>query len=58
MQQTLTHPCNISLENPSNIDNFSKLSERQIILTITGRGNAIKNTIFKYVDTMVNGNLR
>ena len=43
-QQTLAHPSNISPEDPSNIDNFSKLSKRQIILTITGRRNAIKKT--------------
>ena len=42
MQQPLAHPSNISLENPSNVDNFSKLSKRQIPLTITGRGYAIK----------------
>ena len=29
------------LENPSNIDNFSELSKRQTLLTITGRGYAI-----------------
>ena len=40
-QQTLARPSNTSLENPSNIDNFSKLSKRQIVLSITGRGNAI-----------------
>ena len=39
-QQTLAQPSNISLENPSNIDNFSKLSKRQIVFTI--RENAIK----------------
>ena len=44
MQQTLTYPSNTSLENQSNIDHFSKLSKRQINLTITGRGNAIKKT--------------
>ena len=43
-QQTLAHPSNIPLENPSKIHNFSKLSKRQIVLTITGRGNAIKKT--------------
>ena len=41
-QQPLAHPSNISLQNPSNIDNFSKLSKRQILLTITGREHAIK----------------
>ena len=40
-QQPLTHPSSISLENPSNIDNFAKLSKRLILLTITGRGYAI-----------------
>ena len=40
-QQTLARPSNTSLENPSNIDNFSKLSKRQIVLSITGRGNEI-----------------
>ena len=34
-QQTLAHPSNTSLENPNKIDNFSKLSKRQIVLTIT-----------------------
>ena len=42
-QQPLAHPSNISVENQSNNDNFSKFSERQILLTITGRGHAIKN---------------
>ena len=50
-QQTLAHPSNMSLENPSNVDNFSKLSKRQIFLTITGRGNAIKNT--QYLGTNI-----
>ena len=45
MQQTLAHCSKTSPENPSNIDNFSKLSKRKIILTITGRDHAIK-TIF------------
>ena len=40
-QQPLAHPSNRSLENPSNIDNFSKLSKRQILHTITGRGYAV-----------------
>ena len=40
-QQTLAHSSNISLENPSNVDNFSKLSKRQIVFIITTRGNAI-----------------
>ena len=31
-----------SLENPSNNDKFSKFSKTQILLTITGRGHAIK----------------
>ena len=43
-QQTLTLPSNTSLENPSNIDNFLRLSKRQIVITVTGRGNAIKKT--------------
>ena len=43
MQKTLAHPSYISLENLSKIDDFSKLSKRQIVLTVTGRGNAIKN---------------
>ena len=51
-QQTLAHPSNTSLENPSNIENFSKLSKRQIVLTITGRGNAIKKT--QYLATNIN----
>ena len=42
MQQTLAHPSNTSLAKTSNVDNFSKLSKRQIILTITGRENAVK----------------
>ena len=33
---------NVSLENLSNVDNLSKLSKRQIILTVTGRVNAVK----------------
>ena len=44
MQQPLAHSSNISLENPSNIDNFSK---RQILLTITGRGHAVKKNPHK-----------
>ena len=52
MQQTLAHPSNTSLENPSNIDNFSKLSKRHIVLTITVRGNAIKKT--QHLATNVN----
>ena len=52
MQQTLTHLSNTSLKNPSNIDNFSKLSKRQIVLTITVRGNAIKKT--QYLATHIN----
>ena len=47
-----THSSNTSLENPSNIDNFSKLSKRQIVLTITGRGNTIKKT--QYLATNIN----
>ena len=31
MQQTLNLPSNISLENPSKIDSFSKLSKREIV---------------------------
>ena len=42
MQQTYTHPFNISPENPSKTDNFSKLSKSQIVLIITGRGHAVK----------------
>ena len=52
MQQTLAHPSNTSLENPSNIDDFSKLSKRQIVLTITGSGNAIKKS--QYLATNIN----
>ena len=43
-QQPLAHPSNISLENPSNNDNFSKFSKRQILLTITGRGHVKKES--------------
>ena len=41
MQQTLAHPFNTSPQNPSKIDNFSKLSKREFIHTITGRMNAV-----------------
>ena len=41
-QQPLAHTPKKSLENPSNNDKFSKFSKRQILLTITGRGHAIK----------------
>ena len=51
-QQILAHPSSTSLENPSKIDNFSKLSKRQIVLTITGSGNAIKKT--QYLVTCIN----
>ena len=34
----------ISLENPSNNDDFSKFSKKPILLTITGRGHAIKKS--------------
>ena len=44
MQQTLGYPSNISLAYPSKMDNFSTLSKRQMFLTITERGNAIKKT--------------
>ena len=40
-QQALAHSSYISLENPGNVDNLSKLSKRQIVLSIIGRGNAI-----------------
>ena len=40
-QQAVAYTSNIYLENPSNINNFLKLSKRQIILNITGRGYAI-----------------
>ena len=45
MQQPLAHPTNVSLENPSNNDNFSKFSKRQTLLTITGSEHAIKKKI-------------
>ena len=41
MQQLLTHPSNISLKNPSNIDNFSKLSKRQILHSIWTLTNSV-----------------
>ena len=56
-QQILAHPSNISLENPSNVDNFSKLSKRQIVLTIPRRGNAVKkeNNIWPQILTTHTG---
>ena len=41
MRQPLAHPPKKSLENPSN-NKFSEFSKRQILLTITGGGHAIK----------------
>ena len=41
-QQTLAHSSNKSLENLSKIENFSKLSKREIVHTIIGRVNTIK----------------
>ena len=57
-QQPLTHPANISLRSPSDIDNFSKLSERQILLIITGRGYATykKDNICTQILTTQTGN--
>ena len=40
-QQPLAYPSNICPKNPSNINNFSKLSKRQTLLNITGKGHAI-----------------